>query len=305
MKRRTLVRVPGAIACDAFWSPDDDLCHAVVLARDGTLTDVVYDDGRVHDAARVGLVEGARDLTAFWSETDDERNITVVTARGQVPHFRQKGAAPWMTIRRRDVPDAIRIAGYDFHHHGIVLSAAGRITDEPFHGVSAAVQQAFVEETAAALAKRGRTEAAAAVAPPSKEEPSIEVAIVPAAVDVAALWANDQDRFVVAAGADGAVTEFGYGVHQAETRRVLATIPSVLRLNSCYVGDPATGRRVVALTRGGDVHVLRYGVEPPSKAAPVTTMAAQDIACFPKGDNVMRIVILAGDEIVEVVPEDR
>jgi hypothetical protein len=305
VKRRALTTVAGAMACDAFWSPDDDLCHAVVLARDGTLTDVSYDDGRVHDAARVGVVEGAHDLTAFWSETDDERNVTVVTASGQVPHFRQKGAAPWTTIRRRDVPHAIRIAGYDFHHHGVVLTSAGRITDEPFHGVSAAVQQLFVSETTAALAESGRISEAAQAVAEKKEEPAIEVAAVPGVVDIAALWADGPNRFVIAAGADGAVHEFGYGERQPEMRRVLATIPGVLRLNSCYVGDPATGRRVVALMRSGDVHVLSYGVEPPATDAPAVTIAAQDVACFPKGDNVMRIVMLAGDEVIEVVPEAR
>jgi hypothetical protein len=37
----------------------------------------------------------------------------------------------------------------------------------------------------------------------------------------------------------------------------------------------------------------------------VTTIAALDVACFPKGDKIMRVVVLAGDEIVEVVPEER
>lgn len=302
MKRRSLARISGAIACDAFWSPDDDLCHAVVLARDGRITDVVYDDGRVRDTAGIGVVEDARDVTAFWSETDDERNVTLVTASGQVPHFRQKGTAAWTTIRRRDVPDAIRVAGYDFHHHGVVLASTGRITDEPFHGVSAAVMQVFVSETNAALADSGRSSVAAQALTEKKEEPAIEVAVIPGTVDIAALWADGPNRFVIAADANGAVHELGYGERQSESRRVLATLPSILRLSSCYVGDPATGRRVVALTRSGDLHVLRFGAGLPSKDAPVTTMAAQDIACFVKGDNVMRIVVLAGDDVVEVIP---
>jgi hypothetical protein len=304
VRRTALSRVSDAIACDAFWSPDDDLCHAVVLARDGTITDVVYDDGRVRAAGRVGVVDGARDLTAFWSDADDERNVTLVTASGRVPHFRQKGSAAWATIQRRDVPDAIRIAGYDQHHHGIVLTAAGRITDEPFHGVSAAVRQAFVEETTTALANRGRVDAAAAVAAPSKEEPSIEVATVAGAVDIAALWADAQNRFVIAAGGDGALIEFGYGAHQEETRRLLGTIPGAFRLNGCYVGEPATGRRIVALARGGEVHVLRFGAAVPAADPPIARVAAQDVACFAKRDNVMRIVVLAGDELVEIVPDE-
>ena len=46
--------------------------------------------------------------------------------------FRSSHPSAWTRTRRRDVTNARRVAGYDDHHHGIVLTASGRITDEPF-----------------------------------------------------------------------------------------------------------------------------------------------------------------------------
>ena len=62
-------------------------------------------------------------------------------------------------------------------------------------------------------------------------------------------------------------------------------------------------RRVVALTEAGAVHVLRFGPGLPAGGPPLTTVRAQDIACFPKGDDVMRIVLVAGDDVVELGPD--
>lgn len=298
-----LARVPGAVACDAFWSIADDLCHAVVLDRDGGLTDITYAaGGAVRATSNVGVADGALDVTAFWSDVDEMRNVIAIAGSGQLPHFRRTGDEPWTSLRRRDVPGAARVAGYDDHHHGIVLTGAGRITDEPFHGVTAAVQQAFVEDTAQALAQSGRAAAAHAVTRPTDEEPAIHVADVPDAVDISALWADGQNRFVIALDRNGAVIEFGYGIHQPQTRRVLASFPGASRVSSCYVNDPATGRRVVVLTHEG-VHVLRYGAELPGDTRPIAT-AARDVGCFAKRDGVLRIVLVAGDEIVELATDD-
>lgn len=297
---RLLATVPGAIACDAFRSRDDGLCHAIVLSNDGRLADVVYeDDGMLRAVSAIGAAGGARDVTAFWSDVDDVRNVITVSATGEVSHFRQKGEDAWTRLRRRDVPDALRVAGYDEHHHGIVLTESGRITDEPFHGVTAAVQQTFVADTAAALAQAGRAAAASNVPPPQDEEPAILVATIPGALDIAALWADGQNRFVIAADANGAVVELGYGVHQPETRRVLAPISGVRRISACYLDDPATGRCVVSLMRGGEVHALRYGAELSDSSGPLTTRMAEDIACFPSTNGGVRIVLVSRGDILE------
>jgi hypothetical protein len=301
-----LATVRGSIACDAFRSVDDGLSHAIVLAGDGQLTDVTYEDGgRVRAVRGIGRAEGARDVTAFWSDVDDMRNVIAVGADGLISHFRQKGEAEWTRIRRRDVPDALRVAGYDDHHHGIVLTGAGRISDEPFHGVTASVQQTFVRDTAAALTQSGRADAAAKVVAPTEEEPAIPVATLPDAVDIGALWADGQNRFVIAAEASGAITELGYGAHQPETRRVLASIRGVARINACYVDDPATGRCVIALTRDGDVHALRYAAAVPRGGGPITRRAAaKDVACFASADGHVRVVLQSGDEVIEVPFDD-
>jgi hypothetical protein len=302
---RVLEAVRGAIACDAFRSLDDAASRAIVLGDDGRLTDVAYvDDGRARHVREIGRVAGARDVTAFWSHPDDVRNVITVTADGEIAHFRQKGEEAWTRTRRRDVPDAQRVAGYDDHHHGIVLTASGRITDEPFHGVTAVVQQTFVADTVAALTKSGRTEAAAQVAPPDDNEPAIAVATLPGALDIAALWADGQNRFVIAADASGAIIECGYGTHQPETRRELASIPGLVRISACYVDDPATGRCVAALTRDGDLYALRYGAAPPRLGAPIARRAANDIACFTGADGRVRVVVVSGDEVVELALDD-
>lgn len=297
---RLLATVRGAIACDAFRSRDDGLCHAVVLSDDGQLTDVVYEeDGALRAVNVIGAVGDARDVTAFWSDVDDVRNVITVSMRGEVTHFRRKGDDEWIRSRRRDVPDALRVAGYDEHHHGIVLTAGGRITDEPFHGVTAAVQQTFVADTAASFAQAGRDAETVKVPQPGDDEPATLVGTIPGALDIAALWADGQNRFVLAADKD-AVIELGYGVHQPETRRVLAPIPGVRRISACYLDDPATGRCVVALTRAGGVHVLRYGIDLPPAPEALTTRMGEDVACFPAARGGVRIVMASHGEILEL-----
>jgi hypothetical protein len=297
---RLLATVRGAIACDAFRSRDDGLCHAIVLSDDGQLTDVVYEEeGTLRAVSALGAAGDARDVTAFWSDVDDVRNVITVSASGEVSHFRQKGEEAWTRMRRRDVPDAIRVAGYDEHHHGIVLTERGRITDEPFHGVTAAVQQTFVADTAAALEQAGRAAAPLKAPPPGDDEPAVLVATVPGALDIAALWADGQNRFVIAADEKDAVLELGYGIHQPETRRVVARISGVRRISACYLDDPAIGRCVVALTRDGEVHVLRYGAELGRAREALTTRKAEDIACFPSANGGLRIVLVSGGDVLE------
>src|SRR5262249_54091726 len=139
--------VPAASAVDAFCSLDNGLCHAIVLQKDGTITDLVYNrDGTPGYQRVIASVPGARDLTAFWSELDDLKNVIIVAPNGDIWHFTQHGCAPWERALQRNVADALRVAGYDEHHHGIVLTSTGEITDQPFHTLHPAVQQEFLAD---------------------------------------------------------------------------------------------------------------------------------------------------------------
>ena len=301
-----LGRVNGAIACDAFCSLGDGLSHAVVLGDGGSLTDIVYEkSGQQRERHTIGMAQDARDVTAFWSDIDGVRNVIAVTSRGEVWHFSQSGSEPWSRTLRREVPDALRVAGYDEHHHGIVLTSSGEVTDQPFHGVSAAVAQAFKADTAAALERSGRSPAAAALdsAGPAEGEvePPVVVGNVPAAVDVAALWADGGDRFVLLADRSGAIIEIGYGINQPATRRTLATLPGLKNISACYVDDPATGRRVVALTETGEIHELRYGIDPPRLGEPLISQSAADIACFKTPDGDVHIVLVSNGQVIELM----
>jgi hypothetical protein len=57
---------------------------------------------------------------------------------------------------------------------------------------------------------------------------------------------------------------------------------------------------VAALARDGDVHVLRYGAALPRPGEPITRRAAKDIACFTSADGRVRVVLISGDEVVEL-----
>jgi hypothetical protein len=288
--RSTLGRVDDAIACDAFYSPDDGLCHAVVLARDGSITDLTYDQaGRPVARSVIGTVPGARDVTAFWSEIDNLRNVITVTETGDVWHFSRDGAGPWSRSLQRNVPGALRVAGHDDHHHGIALTEEGEITDQPFHTVTAAVEKAFRQGTTA-VANRAQGE----------PEKPIVVGNIPSAADIAALWADRPDRFVIVAETSGAIVELGYDSLPA-SRRELARFPGVMAVSACFVEGPAAGKRVVALTSAGDVRVLSYDAETPSIDRPILRQRSGDIACFKTPDRRLHIVLVSDGDVVDLV----
>jgi hypothetical protein len=301
---RTTVLAParGAIACDAFCSLDDGLCHAVFLSRDGAITDVTYDrGGQTRDVRVIATEPGALDVTAFWSEVNDVRNVITVTASGDAWHYIQDRAdGPWSRSLQRNVPGARRVAGYDEHHHGIALTSAGEITDQPFHTVTAAVEQAFRADTAALAGKTAEAARSVLSRPKGEPERPIVVDTVPAAVDIAALWADGPNRFVIVAERSGAITEIGYGIHQGSTRRELARLPGLTSVSACYLGDLGLERRIVALTSAGELYVLRYAIDVPQVGPPLATPRAADVGAFKTSKGELHAVLVAGGEVVDV-----
>lgn len=288
MTRSAVGRVDDAIACDAFCSLDDDLCHAIVLARDGSITDLTYETGKPAARSVIGIAPGACDVTAFWSDIDDLRNVITVTKTGEVWHFSRHGAGPWARSLQRMVPGVLRVAGHDEHHHGIALTDEGEITDQPFHAVSAAVEKAFRQSNVVTR-------------PEGEPEKPVVVGNIPSAVDIAALWADGTDPCVIVAESDGRVVELGYGIGLSTTRRELARLPGLMALSACYVEDPATGRRVAALTSAGEICLLRYGAEPPRIERPILTQRSTDIGCFKTPDRTLHIVLISDAEVVDVL----
>ena len=86
----------------------------------------------------------------------------------------------------------MRVAGHDEHHHGLALTDEGEITDQPFHAMSAAVEKAFRQSNVVSR-------------PEGEPERPVVVGNIPSAVDIAALWAEAPDPFVIVAESDGAV----------------------------------------------------------------------------------------------------
>jgi hypothetical protein len=283
-----LAHVDDAIACDAFCSLDDGLCHAIVLARDGSITDLTYETGKPAARSVIGIVPGARDVTAFWSHIDDLRNVITVTDEGEVWHFSRHGAGPWKRSLQRKEPGVLRVAGQDEHHHGLALTDEGEITDQPFHAVSAAVEKAFRQSNVVSR-------------PEGEPEEPVVVGNIPSAIDIAALWADAPDPFVIVAESDGAVVELSYGIGRSTTRRELARLPGLMAVSACYVEDPVMGRCVAALTSAGEICLLRYGAETPPIERPFLTQRSRDIGCFKTRDRTLHIVLASDADVVDLV----
>jgi hypothetical protein len=296
-----LDRIGDVVACDAFSSRDDDVNHAVLLQKDGTLSDLTYDASGTRGRQVIGIVPGALDVTAFWSQVNDVRNVIVVTDGGSVWHFMQEGVNAWTRTLQRTVSGALRIAGYDDHHHGIVLTSDGEITDQPFHAVTPAVAAAYRADIEALSGGNALEPAADPKNPDAdKAEQPIVVAEEPTAIDIAALWAEDQNRFVIVAEASGAVIEIGYGQNQPASRRELTRLPGLRCVNSCYANDPAMGRCVVALTEAGDIYALHYGIDVPNLGDTLISLPSTDVACYPTPDGQTRVVLVSADRILDL-----
>ena len=76
MNTAVISRITDVMSCAGFCSRDDGLLHAVVLRRGGEIIDLAHDRrGAPIAEGLIGTIEGARDLTAFWSNQDDVRNV--------------------------------------------------------------------------------------------------------------------------------------------------------------------------------------------------------------------------------------
>ena len=290
-----IARLNDVIACAGLCSHDDGLLHAVVLRRGGEILDIVHDrKGTSITTVKIGALEGARDLTAFWSLQDDVRNVICVADGGRVVHFSQKETGPWTSAERRRVPNALRIAGYDLNHHGLVLSGTGEITDQPFHGIAPEVMQHHADSRQEA----GRPLQTPLAAMDEGEEQPVVVGTSEGVVDIAAFFAEGNDRFVIQAQATGAITEIGYGELQPASRRIVATLPGVRRIAACYLGEDRTGRSLLASTDQGSLWLFSYGTDIPRSGRRLELSASTDIDCFGTDRNELRILLATPGEVV-------
>src|SRR6185503_13252693 len=184
------------VACDGFYTPDDEFRHAIIGTRDGGVTELFYHPDLGEGRVRVADQTGLRDLAGFWS--DDDRYRHVITARegGEVWEIFFHPSSGIGQVKIATVPGAARVAGFysddDHYRHAIVATAGGEVIEIFYH--------------------------------PDHGQGQVTLGTFSGLVDIGAFYSpDDQRRHVIVGQADGTVTEIYFhpstGVETAEIGR--------------------------------------------------------------------------------------
>jgi len=258
------------VACDGFYTPDDEFRHAIIGTRDGGVTELFYHPDLGEGRVRVADQTGLRDLAGFWS--DDDRYRHVITARegGEVWEIFFHPSSGIGQVKIATVPGAARVAGFysddDHYRHAIVATAGGEVIEIFYH--------------------------------PDHGQGQVTLGTFSGLVDIGAFYTpDDQRRHVIVGQADGTVTEIYFhpstGVETAEIGRV----PGLTRVSGYYAADDGFfDRRAAIAADDGRIHEIRYHPQFGIMRVVLFNEEVVDLGSFFSGDDGYRHAILAIDD---------
>jgi hypothetical protein len=228
----TLAQLSQVIACDGFFTPDDNYRHAIVGTRGGEITELFFNPHTGQGQALLTTRNGLLDLGAFYSDDDRYRHVIAATDDGNVWEvFYNPNTGLGQTVLR-NIPNVTRVCGFftpdDNYRHAIAATSDGQVYElffNPQAGLGIALLGTFQD-----------------------------------IVDIGGFYSpDDQYRHVLVGTADGTVTEIYYSPSHGTFQTVIATVPDLTRVSAYYAADDRFfNRRVQVLTRGGRIHEIRY-----------------------------------------------
>ena len=228
----TLMQLDGVLACDGFFSPDDNYRHAIVGTSVGSITEIFFNPQSGQGQSLLTSLNGLLDLGAFYSTDDQYRHVIVATSDGNIWEvFYSPKAGQGQTILA-NISNVIRVSGFfssdDNFRHAIVATTDGRVIEIFFN--------------------------------PQQGQGQTVLGTFQGIVDIGSFFSpDDNSRHVLVGTNDGNLTEIYYnpitGIHQV----VIANIPGLLRVSSYYAsGDQFFNRRVQVVSSSGRIHEVRY-----------------------------------------------
>ena len=265
-----LANLGDVIACDGFFTPDDDFRHAIVGTRDGGVTELFFHPDKGEGRARIADQRGLLDVAGFWSDDDGYRHAITATDDGNIWEIFFNPSTGIGRALLGNIPGALRVAGFyssdDQYRHAIVATDVGEVFELYFQ--------------------------------PTKAGGWASLGNFPGLVDIGAFYSpDDQYRHVIVGQADGTVSEIYFNPDVGIFSTTIGSVPGLTRVSGYYATDDAFfNRRSSVAADDGRIHEIRYHPAFGIMRVVLFNEEVVDIGSFFSGDDGYRHAILAADD---------
>lgn len=267
-----LFKAEGAFCADSFYSGDDQFRHAIVGARDGTITEIFFNPAPGEGLGHTGLltVEGLADLGAFYTPDDQMRHVLALTEEGDITEIYYNPNTGISATPLPSVPNAFRIAGFfsddDGFRHAICATTDGNVIDVRY----------------------------------GSGTPTQTILLSPSGIiDIGCFYSRDDKLgHVIVGTADGTITELYYDSNYSISSTKIGNIPGVAKVSAYYADDDNFfNRRAQVLSTDGRLHEIRYGLQTNILHVVLITLDdVDDIGGFYSTDDSFRHVVVLNDD---------
>jgi hypothetical protein len=266
--RTTVANYSDIVACDAFFSPDDNYRHAVVGTEDGSVWEVFFNPTSGIGRTKVADIPGLVDICSFFTPDDKYRHILVASSDGTLWEVFFNPATGIGQANLGNYPGITRIAGFfsndDGFRHVIIATENGDISEVFFN--------------------------------PADGEGLASLGSFNDVVDVAGFFSPDDNyRHAIVATSDGNIREIFFNPTTGSGTTLLGVFPNVVKISAFYAaGDSFFSRRVIVLTSSGVIFQIKYSSQAGSiRTVLMNSAGIVDVGGLFSNDDGDRHVIIA------------
>jgi hypothetical protein len=261
-----LTPMSAIVACDGFFTPDDQFRHCIVGTADGNVTEIFFNPQKGQGQVVVATIPNLLDVAGFWTEDDKYRHVIAADQDGAIWEVYFHPSTGIAKTKIADLPGAAFVASFysddDNDRHAIVATAAGDVTEIFYH--------------------------------PARGIFTSALGSFPGLRDVGAFYSpDDRRRHVIVAQGDGTIAEIYYHPSVGIATTVLGIVPGARRVTAYFASDDSFfNRRAVVVTDTALVE-FRYHPNFGIQRAQLIHLTFLDVGAFFSSDDGFRHVILA------------
>jgi hypothetical protein len=220
------------VACDGFFSPDDNYRHAIVGIGDGNVSEIFFNPQTGQGQTVISNLVGLVDVGAFYSADDNYRHALGATSDGDLWEVFFSPNTGIGRARLGNIPGIVRVAGFfspdDNYRHAIVATSDGSVYELFYHPQLGQGQALLGNYTGI--------------------------------VDIGAFFSTDDNyRHVIVATEDGCVYELYFNPELGQGQTLLSRLNGVVKVSAFYAADDAFfNRRVIVATSDGRMHEIKF-----------------------------------------------
>jgi len=268
----SLFEIEDAFCTDSFYSGDDPFRHAIVGAKDGTITEIFFNPapGEGKGLSELLTVDGLIDLGAFYTPDDKMRHVLALSEEGDITEIYYNPDTGVSATALPAIPNAFRIAGFfsddDGFRHAICATTGGNVIDLRY-GKGAPTQTVLLS--------------------------------VAGIIDIGCFYSQDDKLgHVIVAIGDGTITEIYYDGNYHISATPIGSIHGPAKVSAYYADDDQFfNRRAQVLSTDGRLHEIRYGLRTDVVHVVLITLDdIDDIGGFYSADDHFRHAVVLNDD---------